>query len=117
MKKYVIIEKVNQVANDDSRPNTYLNQENRVHEGGILREVVVSRQVAVCDGANFRDVRTGKDIDVAGKRISTAMRGMVFVYPDGYRLLLTRFCDERGVAATDNFTFTPSMRVVNVATA
>lgn len=114
MKKYIIIETVNMVSNNDKRPTTYLNQEKRVCEDDLFTEKVVARQAAVEENGCIRDLRTGELVKVGERRIKTALRGTVFVYEDGYQLLLTRFTGGR-VGTTDNFQMTKSMTPISVS--
>lgn len=114
MKKYVVLETVNMILNEDRRPLTFLNQENRVCENGLFTEELVSTQAAVQEGSKIRDLRTGKFISAAGKRISDARVGMVFQFPDGVRRLVTRNLTDRVIRLVKEFKVTPSMTVVNV---
>ena len=114
MKKYVVLETVNMIPTVDNRPNTFLNQEDRVCEDGVFTEEIVSTQAAVEDKNGYRDLRTGRFISVAGKRISSAHVGTVFQFKDGTRRLVTRNLVDRVVRIVRDFTLTPSMTVVNV---
>lgn len=115
MKKYVVIQTVNMIPNEDPRPLTFLNQENRVCEDGVFTEEIVSTQAAVEEGNGFRDLRTGKFIRVAGKRISEARIGTVFRFKDGKQWLVTRSLIDHVVKVITDFVLTPSMNVVNVS--
>lgn len=114
MKKYVVIESVNMIPTVDRRPQTFLNQENRICEEGVFKEEIVSTQAAVQDGSEFRDLRTNKLIDITGKRVSDARVGTVFQFVDGKRWLVTRGLFDRVIKVLQDFTLTPSMTVVNV---
>lgn len=114
MKKYVVLQTVNMIPTVDNRPNTFLNQENRVCENGVFTEEIVSTQAAVEDKAGYRDLRTGRFISIVGKRISSARVGTVFQFKDGTRRLVTRNLVDRVVRIVQDFTLTPSMTIVNV---
>lgn len=114
MKKYVVLQTVNMIPTVDNRPNTFLNQEDRVCENGVFTEEIVSTQAAVEDKNGYRDLRTGRFISAVGKRISSARVGTVFQFKDGTRRLVTRNLIDRIVRVVQDFTLTPSMTIVNV---
>lgn len=114
MKKIVIIKTVNMVNNVDNRPNTYLNQENRVCEDGVFTEQLVSTQAAVEEDGVCRDLRTNQPIDTKGKRVERAQPGTVFSYPDGYKALVPRFCNGKVAVLTTFVVSAASMHIVNV---
>lgn len=115
MKKYVFIQTVNMIPTVDNRPNTFLNQENRVCEDGVFTEEIVSTQAAVQDGKRFRDIATGKYISTAGKRVFEAHVGTVFLFKDGTRRLVTRRLADRKVFLLREFKTTSSMTLVKVS--